>query len=139
MTRPSVLIVDDNARLLRGLTRLLGDEFYVATAVSSAEAKAMLAEHSFDVMLADHQMPGTPGVRLLAVAKRDHPDVVPILMSGEITPSIRQIAQNEIGVCRILEKPFRSVQVVEAIYAALAKRDNDSDEASDEELMFGSL
>ena len=86
MTRPSVLIVDDNARLLRGLARLLGDEFRVSTAVSAAEAIAMLADGSFDILLADHQMPGIQGVQLLANAKQNHPHVALILMSGEITP-----------------------------------------------------
>ena len=138
MPRPSVLIVDDNARLLRGLTRLLGDEFHVVTAVSAAEAAAILADQCFDVILADHQMPGTLGMRLLANAKRDYPNVVPILMSGEFTPAVRQVAQHEIGVCRLLEKPFRSVQVVEAIYAALAMSKT-SDEPTEDDLMYGSL
>lgn len=137
--RPSVLIVDDNARLLRGLTRLLGEQFDVATAVSAAEATAMLADHPFDVVLADHQMPGTPGVQLLVKVKQDYPKVVPILMSGEITPSVRKVAQNEIGVCRLIEKPFRNAQIVEAIDAALAKQQQLQNEPSEEELTFGSL
>ena len=61
-----VLVIDDEAPLLRVVKRLLSGVCEVATAESASDALVLLAEGSFDVILADLHLPGMDGRELLA-------------------------------------------------------------------------
>ncbi len=64
-------------------------------------------------------MPGMMGTQLIALLQRARPDIIPILMTGEPTHSLRHVVQHELKGVRLLEKPFRGSQVVEAVCTAL--------------------
>jgi len=60
-----VLVVEDSATARAELSRLLGEASYdVTTAVDGEEAWALLAEESFDLVIADVQMPRMDGLEL---------------------------------------------------------------------------
>jgi DNA-binding NtrC family response regulator len=62
----SVLLVDDEERLLRHLGRALRAEGHeIVTATSVAEAQERLAERGFDVLVVDNLMPGGTGLELI--------------------------------------------------------------------------
>lgn len=63
---PRVLVVDDEAMILRLMTRALSSEFEVATAQSVDKATHILAGASFDALISDVRMPGRTGIDLLA-------------------------------------------------------------------------
>ncbi len=65
-SRPRVLVVDDEAMILRLMTRALSTEFDVATAQSVEKAAAILAGSSFDALISDVRMPGKTGIDLLS-------------------------------------------------------------------------
>lgn len=61
-----MLVVEDDPILSESLSRILGEDFFVAAATSSAEALALLASGaSYDVVLCDVDMPQISGVELL--------------------------------------------------------------------------
>ncbi len=65
-TRPTLLIVDDEAQILSALKRTLRREGYEIVAVESAAAALrVLDERRVDAILSDHKMPGMSGVQLL--------------------------------------------------------------------------
>lgn len=70
---PRVLVVDDEAMILRLMTRALSAEFEVATAQSVEKATALLAGASFDVLISDVRMPGRTGIDLLAYVEETLP------------------------------------------------------------------
>ncbi|MCA9179230.1 MAG: response regulator [Planctomycetales bacterium] len=118
-TQPIILIVDDNARLLRGIERMLSEHFTIITVVSAAEAMAVIEREPVDVVLADNQMPGLQGTALLGLVARTHPGIARILMTGDAGAVMKQQASRA-EVVRVLEKPFHGAKVVAAICDALA-------------------
>ncbi len=81
----SVLFVDDDPNVLQGLRRMLRPmrrEWEMAFADGGPQALEILASGAFDVIVSDMRMPGMDGAELLARVKRDHPEVVRIVLSG---------------------------------------------------------
>ncbi len=61
-----VLVIDDDARFLRTVYRILGEEDYqVAVAKSGNAARKYLGKNSADLILLDYMMPGENGVEVL--------------------------------------------------------------------------
>ncbi|HRG95571.1 MAG TPA: response regulator, partial [Polyangiaceae bacterium] len=115
-----VLVVEDEASLLRVLTRALQDRGYAARGVGSAEeALEALAEGSFDLIVSDVALPGLSGTDLARVARERWPSVALVLMSGH--PGASPLPE---GV-PLLAKPFTTErlasQVRETLDAAAAR------------------
>jgi len=81
----SVLCVDDETVLL-DVTRVFLErtgEFSVATSISAQEAIALLADHSYDAIVSDYQMPGMDGLALLKHIRAEKNAVPFILFTGK--------------------------------------------------------
>jgi putative nucleotidyltransferase with HDIG domain len=86
-TQRRILFVDDEPMVLKGLQRSLRkmrDEWEMTFASSSKEALEILDSGSFDVIVSDLRMPEMDGAQLLAEVKRKHPQVVRIILSGQV-------------------------------------------------------
>jgi putative nucleotidyltransferase with HDIG domain len=82
-----ILFVDDEPMVLKGLQRTLRkmrDEWEMTFASSSREALDILDSGSFDVIVSDLRMPKMDGMQLLAEVKSKHPQVVRIILSGQV-------------------------------------------------------
>lgn len=82
-----ILFVDDEPMVLKGLQRTLRkmrDEWEMTFSSSSREALDVLDSGSFDVIVSDLRMPEMDGMQLLAEVKRKHPQVVRIILSGQV-------------------------------------------------------
>jgi DNA-binding NtrC family response regulator len=120
-THCTVLLVDDDAALLRGLTRTLAsEEFRVLAAVSAAEAGALLRRVSVDIVVCDQRMPGVTGIDFLTQLRRDYPAIKTLMLSGHVAalPVAIQAAQ-QIGVYTILSKPCSVAELSDAIRRAV--------------------
>ena len=63
MTHGSVLLVDDEEKILKTLGRALReDEHEVTTTSSPQEALRLLSARQFDVLIVDYLMPGLTGM-----------------------------------------------------------------------------
>ena len=117
-----VLLVDDDARLLRGLERHLSDGVYqIMTAVSAAEANAILHRYSVDVIVTDNQMPGVSGIELLEQVQGDYPHVARIMLTGNITRAEERRIVEQIGVYQLLRKPIPAEQLAQIITTAITE------------------
>ena len=86
MARLSVIFVDDDPRVLRGLRRLLSplrEEWEMHFAESGLEALKTMATQRFDAIVTDMRMPGMDGAELLTTVTREHPHAVRIVLSGQ--------------------------------------------------------
>lgn len=108
--RGRVLIVDDEIAVARTLKALLENEHDVTIAESAEEALAAItaeAAPGFDIIMCDLMMPGTSGMELYDVIRRDHPGVEErmVFMTGGV--SIDR-AREFLASCVNLtfEKPF---------------------------------
>ncbi len=79
----TILFVDDEANILRAISRLLRHEpLNVLTASGSDEALALLEDHPTQVVVSDQRMPDMNGADLLAMVRERHPDVVRMMLTG---------------------------------------------------------
>jgi PAS domain S-box-containing protein len=81
-----VLIVDDDAAFLNGLSELLRFRFpnvVVETATSAAVALERLQRADYDAVLTDIKMPKMDGVALMQAIKARYPDTPVLLMTGQ--------------------------------------------------------
>ena len=97
-TKRRIIFVDDEPMVLKGLQRTLRKmrgEWEMTFTSSSKEALDILDSGSFDVIVSDLRMPEMDGMQLLAEVKSKHPQVVRIILSGQVEQ----------------ESTFKSVQV----------------------------
>lgn len=121
MTAPAaVLVVDDDALMLRAVQRSLYGLFDITTAISLKEAVAILdAGKPFAVIVSDLRMPGGDGVELLQFVRARYPDTVRVLLSGAVRLNDAISAVNDGQVFRLLTKPFELAALRRALYAAV--------------------
>lgn len=121
--RPVVLLVDDDPRLLQGLSRALRREPYDVVAVDSARAAfAALDARAIDVVVSDEAMPGMRGTEFLAHMRRLHPDTVRVLLTGRVTAELACRAINYSEVYRLVSKPCVPEELAQTIRQALQRR-----------------
>jgi response regulator RpfG family c-di-GMP phosphodiesterase len=119
---PTLLLVDDEARILSALRRSLRREGWrVLTAGTPAEALRLLEEEPIDAVLSDHKMPGMSGLEVLEVAARRRPEAARILISGwpDEIPAGRLEA---LGILALVPKPWDDAELKRILREALAGR-----------------
>lgn len=120
-----ILVVDDERAIRELMRRLLERAGYAcATAGSSAEADELLARGSFDLLLADLQMPGESGLDLLAHVRDRHPATATIVMSGVHDPQLADAALT-LGACGYLVKPFSPEELSTEVLNALRRHNRE--------------
>ena len=118
--RPTVLVVDDEERILSALQRSLRREGYeIVTAESAARALAILAERPVDLVLSDQKMPGMSGLELLEAAARLRPEAALVLFTGW-TQEIPQQELANLGICALITKPWDDAALKQTLREALA-------------------
>jgi len=86
-TKRRILFVDDEPMVLKGLQRTLRKmraDWEMTFASSSKEALDILGSGPYDVIVSDLRMPEMDGAQLLAEVKSRHPEVVRIILSGQV-------------------------------------------------------
>ncbi len=103
-----ILLVDDEEPIRGFLKRGLEiDGHSVVTAIDGADGLERLTEAggAFDLLLTDIRMPLMDGIALALAAKRDHPDLTILLMTGFADQRERAKGLETI-VADVLTKPF---------------------------------
>ena len=119
--RPVILVVDDEARILTALRRVLRREPYeILTAETPAEALRLLDSHRVDLVVSDHKMPGMSGLELLAQAARKQPDAGRVLITGW-TEEVPEGDLAAIGVRPLLPTPWDDAELKTTLRDALAR------------------
>lgn len=78
-----ILIVDDEAQILKSLTRVFFDTDYeIYTAESGIEALKILENAEVDLVISDMRMPLMDGYELLSKIKEKYPSIIRIILSG---------------------------------------------------------
>lgn len=105
-TLGSVLIVDDDAVVLDMITQTLTSAGYQCMkATNGNDAIELIKNTSFEFMLADIVMPGVGGFELAERAKKLHPHLLVIIMTGFIEDFSYDRAI-ESGASDFIKKPF---------------------------------
>lgn len=119
---PTILIVDDEPDMLQLLKRSLEPDLRckVRTADSGESALHLLANTTFDLVLADIKMPGMDGLALLEVIRRNHPGLTVVMMTayGHIDMAVEAIRA---GAYDFITKPFEHDTLVLRLEKALER------------------
>lgn len=114
-----ILVVDDEASILRSTQLLLMDMgFDVVTCADQAQVLDCIRREHPDLLLQDVRMPGLDLERLVGAIRAD-PAIakLPILLFSA-SMDLDEI-QERVGAAGILEKPFKPVEIVQAIQVAM--------------------
>jgi CheY-like chemotaxis protein len=118
-----IMVAEDESSVRTLLVRAFAQDGHeVESAPDGAAALDRLAKSApFDLLLSDIQMPLMDGIALALAAKRDHPALTILLMTGytdqrERAQSLRALIHD------IVQKPFTVAEIRAAVTAALAVR-----------------
>jgi EAL domain-containing protein (putative c-di-GMP-specific phosphodiesterase class I)/ActR/RegA family two-component response regulator len=104
---PAILLVDDEANILRALTRTLRrDGYRILTADSAHHAFELLATQEVMLVISDQRMPGMNGTEFLKRVKALYPQALQIILSGYTDLKTVTAAVNEGGIYKFLTKPW---------------------------------
>ncbi|HEY3595010.1 MAG TPA: EAL domain-containing protein [Polyangiaceae bacterium] len=104
-SRGTILIVDDEPKLARGLARALEADGYVVKTMDDAEEASRLLQHeSFDAIVSDISMPRMNGLQFLRQA-REHDLEVPVLLVTAQPAVETAIEAIQYGAFKYLTKP----------------------------------
>ena len=136
--KPRVLVVDDDKAVRESLRRSLEFNGYaVSLAGDGAEALALIAASSPDVVIMDVMMPRLNGIEATR-ALRSAGNDVPILVLTARDAIGDRVDGLDAGADDYLTKPFALVELLARLRALLRRLPRD-DEAPDETLQFADL
>jgi two-component system phosphate regulon response regulator OmpR len=117
---PHLLVVDDDRRLRVLLSSFLRKNGYrVTVAASAAEARGILENIEFELIVLDVMMPGESGVSF-ASSLREHSDI-PILMLTARSEAADRVLGLEAGVDDYLGKPYEPKELLLRIASILRR------------------
>jgi diguanylate cyclase (GGDEF)-like protein len=122
--RLTALVVDDEPLNLKLVQTLLAHvDLDVVTAGNGADAQALMAQRTFDLLLFDVMMPDIDGLALTRWARQDpnHKDV-PILVLTSLSSKKSLLEAFEAGAVDFLTKPFHGPELVYRVKAQLKLR-----------------
>lgn len=124
----SILVIDDDAGMLRALNKVLSGEGAVVTSAGYAgEAMEHLTGWSerFDVIITDLRMPIVGGQAILSAVAVAFPQVPVIVITAFGNPEVKAQCMQQ-GAAAFLEKPLDTPQLLQAIESAFAPREPES-------------
>ena len=105
MSKPTILIVDDERSARDGMALLFKDDYNVLSAESGSTALKLLDVNSVDVMLSDVRMPGIDGLELLEKAQKKQPSLSSIILTayGDVDLAVKAMKR---GAIDFMTKPL---------------------------------
>ena len=118
-----ILVVDDEAKLLRAVAvDLRGEGYDVATARSGAEALALVAQSLPDLIVSDIRMPGMDGYQLARRLRENaRTAIIPVIFLTAKDTSADRIEGFRSGVDAYITKPFEPDELLVVIAGILRR------------------
>ena len=120
--RGSILLVDDEEKILKALGRALRDAGHTVTETTSARhGQRLLAERAFDVLIVDNIMPELSGLDLIrefvaAVPEHERPQILMMTAHATVESAIEAM---KLGALDYLQKPFEIDELLVVVRRAL--------------------
>jgi two-component system response regulator HupR/HoxA len=108
----TVLIVDDEPRVLDALEAILAAEFRVLRADGGEEALQILQAHDVSVIVTDHRMPRMTGIELLRRSQELAPEAVRIVLTAYTDVDSLMDAINTGHIYHFVPKPWDPNEVL---------------------------
>ena len=117
-SKPSILIIDDDAAILHVFSRIFQRNGYAVTvAEKGREAIEKLSCNHYDVALIDLRLPDMEGTELFPVIQKSSPKTLKIMLTG------KAFLQDSIeGADALLKKPIQPAQLLSVIDSKLKNK-----------------
>ena len=123
---PTVLVVDDNEKIVSVLAEYLRAEGYEAiTAGTGPEALEAVAARRPDLALVDIMLPGVDGIEL---TRRFGAQGIPVILVTARVDEVDRLVGLEIGADDYITKPFSPREVVARVKAVLRRCERQAEE-----------
>ena len=122
----SILIVDDDVRLLRALGKVLSDEGAATTCVEWADdAFRILTARpkKFDLVITDFRMPFVSGLQVMQTLREILPKLPIMVLTAYGGPDVQSECMRQ-GAAAFLEKPVDADQLLATISNLFTSRTN---------------
>jgi class 3 adenylate cyclase len=106
MADATVLIVDDELRVLDSLEALLAMDYRVLRADRADEALRLLTQEEVALIVSDQRMPGMAGTELLARSRKVSPETVRVLLTAFTDADALMQSINAAHIYHFLLKPW---------------------------------
>lgn len=116
MTRPTILLVDDNDDVRKGLQEALeSKDFEVVPAAGVTQALSLIVTRHFDVLITDLHMPDPgDGFAVVTAMRHAQPEALTLVVSG--FPDVQEaMAAILLHADQILVKPFKISELADLI------------------------
>ncbi len=117
-----ILVVDDDAIVIRSCKYILEAEGFEVATVSTAENAIQAIRHNdFDLLLIDVKMPKHDGLFLMREIKKHVPEIPILMMSGYPTPTtVSDVFK--LGATQFIPKPFRPDELIQVVHEVIHKK-----------------
>lgn len=122
----NILIVDDNRMILNSLSAYFTfrlKDYPVLTAEDGQKAIEMMKTNPISLVLTDIEMPNVDGYQVISYAKKNHPSVPLIVMTGSWSLDLEMLV-HKTGVAHCIQKPFRFEELGDLAIEALVNHRN---------------
>jgi DNA-binding NtrC family response regulator len=124
MSHRTILLVDDEEKILKAIQRTLRNEEYtIFSAIGGEEGLKLLEMRDFDLVVSDQHMPCMDGVTFLKKVKVEQPQTLTIMLTGAKEINVAMEAINEAGVYKFILKPWDDDDLRVTIRRALESLD----------------
>src|SRR5438093_4374486 len=120
--RGSILLVDDEEKILKALGRALRDAGHgVVETTSPRQAQRLLAERTFDVLVVDNMMPELSGLELIrefvaSTPEHERPQILMMTAHATVESALEAM---KLGALDYLQKPFEIEELLVVVRRAL--------------------
>lgn len=125
MISPRVLLIDDDAQLLRQMSvAFIGAGFIVQTAADGQAALGRFLRAPTDLVVTDIIMPNREGIETIVALKKANPLVKIVAISGgfRVGPADFLELARHVGADAVLAKPFRLSDLISLAEQTIGRR-----------------
>lgn len=121
-TKARILVIDDDPGIRDACFQVLSREGYeIELAGTAEEARKLISDFEFDVILLDLKLSGVEGLELLKEIREEDPQAQVIVITAYGTVQVA-VAAMKLGAADFLQKPFSPQELRLAVEKALEKR-----------------
>lgn len=110
-SRIKILYVDDEENNLNSFKAAFRREYDITVALSASEAKEILKNNTFQIIITDQRMPGITGVDFLASIISEYPEAIRMLLTGYADIQAVIDAINKGQIYQYITKPWDEQQM----------------------------
>ncbi len=119
MTRPRILIADDEEGIRESLNLILADDYDLTFAEDGEKTLTQVSDGEFALILLDIKMPKLDGLEVLRQLKEKGSSTPVLVLTAYQSVELAQEAV-KLGALNYLPKPFERDQILKAVQGVLS-------------------